>query len=110
MACPELIVPELSGPSESLDGSTPETLKELVLSAPFEWPPVPWPPAAPGPPDPPLCENVPDRSTSLNASEPTAAVTSLSPATVVTADDLIVPNPPLVRMSRLTFVPFWLAS
>jgi hypothetical protein len=106
MAWPEVIVPELSGPSESLDGSTPETLKEFVLNAPFAEPPAESP--APAEPLLPLLsEIVPDSFTSLSVSEPTAPETSLRSDTVVTADDFSVPVPAAARTSRLTLVPCW---
>jgi hypothetical protein len=52
MALPDVIVPELSGPRESLAGSTPATVKEFVLSAPAAPPPEPPPEPPPGAPPP----------------------------------------------------------
>jgi hypothetical protein len=46
--CPEVIVPELSGPSESPEGLTPVTVNELLLIEP-----APEPPPPPGLPEPP---------------------------------------------------------
>jgi hypothetical protein len=99
------MVPELSGPSASFDGSTPVTVNELEFKAPDAGPPAP----PPEPPDAPLpAEMVPDSLTSFRTKAPTAAETSFWPDTVVTADDLSVPRPPPTSMSRLTLVDFWL--
>src|SRR6266568_8144392 len=101
MLCPEVIVPEASGPSESPAGSTPVTVNELLLIDPDPEPPEP--PWAPG--WPPPAESVPESFTSFRTSAPAAPETSFRPETVVTDEDLIDPIPPPARMSRLKLVP-----
>src|SRR2546429_7563082 len=98
MLCPEVTVPELSGPSASWAGSTPVTVNELLLIDPDPEPP--WPPGRPPP-----AGTVPESFTSFRTSAPAAPETSFRPDTVVTDEDLIVPIPPPARMSRLKLVP-----
>src|SRR5580658_1363026 len=98
MVCPEVIVPEPSGPSESCEGSTPVTVNELLLIDPAA-----EPPRAPGWLLP--VGTVPESFTSSRTSAPDAAETSLRFDTVVTDEDLMVPSPPPARMSRLKLVP-----
>src|SRR5882672_12490609 len=99
MLCPEVTVPELSGPSASWAGSTPVTVNELLLIDPPPDPAEPpGPPWAPG--WPPPADTVPESLTSFRTSAPAAPETSFRPDTVVTDEDLIVPIPPPARMSR----------
>ena len=102
--CPEVIVPELSGPSESSAGSTPVTVNELLLIDP-DPEPAGGSRAALAPGWPPPAESVPESFTSFRTSTPAAPETSFRPDTVVTDEDLIVPIPPPARMSRLKLVP-----
>ncbi len=98
---PEEIVPELSGPSELVAGSTPVTENELVLR--FDLPAVA--PEPPGPPVDPPALIVPDSFRSLKVSAPAAADTFFRPAIVVTDEDFSVPSPALVSTLRLKLVP-----
>ena len=98
---PEVIVPELSGPSDPLARSTPVTLKLLLLIEDLA--PDAEPPAEP-PPDP-VALIVPDSFRSVRVSAPAVADTSFRPDIFVTSEDGSAPSPPLVSTLRLKLVP-----
>ena len=85
--------PELSGPSAPLAGSTPSTVKELVVKLELKLPP------------PFISGTVPVIVTSESASPPTAAVTPGCRATVASEAAPRVPYWELTRSLILIFVP-----
>src|SRR5262249_55176359 len=123
---PEVIMPELSGPTSPADICVPFTVNVLVLNddanppppppppppvppppPPVPPPPVPPPPPPPQPPPPPagMFGTVPEMDRLVRASAPPAAATPCSPEIEVTDVELIGPSARLRSTLRLNLVP-----
>src|ERR1700745_742334 len=111
---PEVILPELRGPTSPADIWVPFTVNVLVLNDDATpRPPVPRPP--PGPPRPPgnlqppppawTFGTVPEMDRLVRASAPPAAATPCSAEIEVTEVELIGPSARLRRTLRLNLVP-----
>src|SRR5215468_8266467 len=107
---PEVILPELSGPTSPADIWVPFTVNVLVLNddanPPPPPPPVPPPPPPPNPPPPAgMFGTVPEMDRLVRASAPPAAATPCSPEIEVTDVELIGPSARLRSTLRLNLVP-----
>src|SRR5215471_3751833 len=101
---PEVILPELSGPTSPADSWVPFTVNVLVLND--DGPPLPPPP----PPNPPLLPVgaagiVPEIVRSVRASAPPAAATPCNAEIDVSDEELIGPSARLRSTLRLNLVP-----
>src|SRR5215813_1665910 len=104
---PEVILPELSGPTSPADIWVPFTVNVLVLNDDANPPPPPPPPVPPPPPNPPppppagMFGTVPEMDRSVRASAPPAATTPCSPEIEVTDVEPIGPSARLRSTLRL---------
>src|SRR6266487_5895186 len=103
---PEVILPELSGPTSPADSWVPFTVNVLVLNVDGPPPPPPDPP--PPPPNPPpdgAAGIVPEMDRLVRVSAPAAAATPCSPEIEATDEELSGPSARLMSVLRLTLVP-----
>src|SRR5262249_53338704 len=103
---PEVILPELSGPTSPADSWVPFTVNVLVLNDDGP-PPPPPPPPPPNPPPPPAgaAGIVPEMDRSVRASAPPAAATPCNAEIEVADEELIGPSARLRSTLRLNLVP-----
>src|SRR5215470_15820408 len=114
---PEVILPELSGPTSPAEIWVPFSVNVLVRNddanpPPPPAPPPPLPPPLPPPPPPPnppppawTLGTVPEMDRSVRASAPPAAATPYSLEIEVTDEELIGPSARLRSTLRLNLVP-----
>src|SRR5215470_777609 len=105
---PEVILPELSGPTSPADIWVPFTVNVLVLNDEANPPPPPVPLPPPNPPPPPpagMFGTVPEMDRLVRASAPPAAATPCSPEIELTDVELIGPSARSRRTLRLNLVP-----
>src|SRR5215475_2918494 len=104
---PEVILPELSGPTSPAETWVPFTVNVLVRNDDANPPPpAPPPPPPPNPPPPAWTfGTVPEMDRSVRASAPPAAATPCSPEIEVTDEELIGPSARLRSTLRLNLVP-----